>query len=91
MFYAPWCGHCKAAKPEFMKAAEHFSEDKKIVFAALDCTQHQAVCSLHEVTGYPTFKYFNYGKKDFRYMGGRTEEYFIEFMSDPGSVVRDEL
>ena len=90
MFYAPWCGHCKAAKPEFTSAAEQFSGDKKVAFAALDCTQHQSVCTQHEVTGYPTFKYFNYGKKDFRYMGGRVEGDFVEFMSDPSSG-RDEL
>lgn len=91
MFYAPWCGHCKAAKPEFMSAANHFSDDKKVAFAALDCTQYPPVCSQHDVTGYPTFKYFTYGKKEFRYMGGRTEESFVEFMSDPASFVRDEL
>lgn len=86
MFYAPWCGHCKAAKPEFMSAAKQFSDDKKVAFAALDCTVHQSVCSQQEVSGYPTIKYFNYGKKDFRYMGGRTEGDFVEFMLNPNSV-----
>ena len=90
MFYAPWCGHCKAAKPDFTSAADKFAEDKKVAFAALDCTQFQSVCTQHEVTGFPTFKYFNFGKKDFRYNGGRTEAAFVTFMSDPSSG-RDEL
>ena len=90
MFYAPWCGHCKAAKPEFMSAAEQFTDDKKVAFAALDCTQYQSVCSQHDVSGYPTFKYFNFGKKDFRYNGGRTEGDFVDFMTNPNSA-RDEL
>jgi hypothetical protein len=29
------------------------------------------VCTTHEVTGYPTFKYFKYGKNPQNYMGGR--------------------
>lgn len=81
MFYAPWCGHCKMAKPEFMAASEKLKDELRMVFAAVDCTQHQALCSSHDVKGYPTFKYFMYynkGGKD--YTGGRKAEDFIEFM-----------
>ncbi|WAR04249.1 PDIA5-like protein [Mya arenaria] len=72
MFYAPWCGHCKKAKPEFMQAAEKLKDDTK-----------KASCAAHDVNGYPTFKYFNYGKNSQKYMGGREEADFIKFMRDP--------
>ncbi|XP_078661185.1 uncharacterized protein LOC144905411 isoform X1 [Branchiostoma floridae x Branchiostoma belcheri] len=83
MFYAPWCGHCKKAKPEFTSAAEKYKDDTKVTFAAVDCTTQQGVCGQYEVRGYPTIKYFNYGKNPKDYEGGREEADFVAFMSDP--------
>ena len=84
MFYAPWCGHCKKAKPEFTGAAEHYKDNSKVEFAAVDCTKHNSVCSAHEVSGFPTFKYFHYFNKETKpYDGGRSQQDFIDFMVDP--------
>ncbi|KRT80104.1 Thioredoxin [Oryctes borbonicus] len=83
MFYTPWCGHCKKAKPEFTKAAEHFKDDPKVEFAAVDCTVHQMLCNANDVKGYPTIKYFSYYKVEKQYSGGRTEDDFVRFMNDP--------
>ncbi|XP_035909527.1 LOW QUALITY PROTEIN: protein disulfide-isomerase A5 [Anopheles stephensi] len=83
MFYAPWCGHCKRAKPEFARAADHFRDDPKTELAAVDCTRHSAVCSSYEVRGYPTIKYFSYLKTVQEYNGGRTETDFIAYLKDP--------
>ncbi|KAB0802017.1 hypothetical protein PPYR_04203 [Photinus pyralis] len=87
MFYAPWCGHCKKAKPEFTKAAESFKDDPKVEFAAVDCTTQHGLCSVNDVKGYPTIKYFSYYSKSVKhYNGGRTSEDFIKFMIDPEFV-----
>uniref|UniRef100_A0A7M5XDK5 Thioredoxin domain-containing protein n=1 Tax=Clytia hemisphaerica TaxID=252671 RepID=A0A7M5XDK5_9CNID len=83
MFYAPWCGHCKKAKPEIEKAAATFTEDRKVWFAGVDCTVDKKSCEQFGVSGYPTFRYFLYGKKDFKYEGGRNTDAFIEFMKNP--------
>jgi len=83
MFYAPWCGHCKKAKPEFTGAAEHYKDNTKVEYAAVDCTKHNPICSANDVSGFPTFKYFNYFKESKAYDGGRTQKDFINFMSDP--------
>ncbi|CAL1297755.1 unnamed protein product [Larinioides sclopetarius] len=80
MFYAPWCGHCKKAKPEFTAAAEYFKDEPKIEFAAVDCTSVSSICNAHDVKGYPTLKYFNYYKIEKPYEGGRTEKDFIDYM-----------
>ena len=75
MFYAPWCGHCKKAKPEMTAAAAEFKDNSKVEFAAIDCTIEKSVCSYYEVSGYPTFKYFKYFNKEQRdYSGGRTKD-----------------
>lgn len=83
MFYAPWCGHCKKAKPEIEKAAEHYKDDRKVWYAGVDCTVHRKSCERFDVSGYPTFRYFLYGKKDFAYNGDRTANGLIDFMKDP--------
>jgi len=81
MFYAPWCGHCKAAKPEYNNAAAKFADDKKVAFAAMDCTDNRDTCGSLEVKGYPTFYYLSYGKNEEKYQRGRTEPDFISFMA----------
>lgn len=55
-----------------------------MVFAAIDCTTYSSMCTSHDVTGYPTFKYLNYGKNEQKYMGGRevSLKSFLEEMQE---------
>jgi len=86
MFYAPWCGHCKKAKPEYNEAADEYKDNAKVEYAAVDCTLYRGVCSAHDIGGFPTFKYFSYfNKLQKPYDGGRTARDFIAFMRDPQS------
>lgn len=64
-----------------MGAADKFVDDPKVEFAAVDCTAYQTLCSQNDVSGYPTFKYFNYFKNTKPYNGGRTVSvwYFFSF------------
>ena len=43
----------------------------QVLFAAIDCTRFQVTCTTYEVQGYPTILYFNYGKNEEKYTGGR--------------------
>ncbi|XP_066299646.1 uncharacterized protein [Branchiostoma lanceolatum] len=80
MFYAPWCGHCKRAKPEYVKAAEQLKKDDiSATLAAVDCTKHSEACKTHDVKGYPTFKLIKDGVAS-DYNLGRTSADFMAFM-----------
>ena len=52
-FYAPWCGHCKALKPEYKKLADTFKDDDSVTIAAMDATAN-SIPKEFDVKGYPT-------------------------------------
>lgn len=64
MFYAPWCGHCQRLGPIWEQLAEMLNEDddSRVRIGKVDCTTDNTVCSEHDVTGYPTLKFFKAGE-----------------------------
>lgn len=77
MFYAPWCGHCSRLSPTWEKLAEEFNDGSnsvlaQVIIAKVDCTVETALCSEHDVTGYPTLKFFKAGHDEgLKYRGAR--------------------
>ena len=43
MFYTPWCGACKTAKPQFSAAADELAGDNKILIGGIDCDQFKVL------------------------------------------------
>ncbi|XP_014785437.1 protein disulfide-isomerase 2 [Octopus bimaculoides] len=70
-FYAPWCGHCKALAPEYVKAAAEFKDDENCYLGKVDATIEVDLAEKYEVRGYPTIKFFKEGKI-YDYSEGRT-------------------
>ena len=77
MFHAPWCGHCKAFKPFFGKAAALAKAgDLKFGMGGIDCDgAGKALCGPDKfnVTSYPsTFFFEGTDDKPVKYEGART-------------------
>lgn len=79
MFYAPWCGHCKRFKPEFMSAGEKLEANSNIGLGLVDCTTQEKICTRFQVSGYPTLKLFKDGKFVHDYDGARDESGVMEY------------
>ena len=84
MFYAPWCGHCKALHPKYEEAAKKLKKNNpKLVLAKIDATENE-VESVH-ITGFPTVKFYAGNKKDkapIDFNGDRTTEGIIKFLRE---------
>lgn len=52
LLYAPWCGHCRAIKPEIVKLAQMSKGVVRV--GAVDCDESKALCAHYKVKGFPT-------------------------------------
>ena len=78
-FYAPWCGHCKNAKPEFEKLMQMAKGKAHMI----DCDANKEIAQKYDVRGFPTIRYYPNGPKNGNpkeYSGNRTAEDMMRFM-----------
>ncbi|XP_036158904.1 protein disulfide-isomerase A2 isoform X2 [Myotis myotis] len=82
-FYAPWCGHCKALAPEYIKAAALLAaESAKTRLAKVDGPSEPELTKEFAVTEYPTLMFFRDGNRTNpeEYTGPREAEGIAEWL-----------
>lgn len=84
MYYAPWCGHCKKAKPdfdEFAKDGKVKVGDKECVVRAVDPEKQPEEAKGKPVRGFPTFLLELPNGVIKEYRGERTTAGYLEFLN----------
>ena len=86
LFFAPWCGHCKAFSPEYEKAARALKGIFKI--AAIDADKERTIGGKYNIQGFPTVKFFGIHKdKPVDYDKARTAQAVIDFMFEKARAI----
>ena len=79
-FYAPWCGHCQALAPEFIKAAAKLRDmNSEIRLAKVDATIEKELAQSRNIKGYPTLIFFKHGSP-IEYTGPRKADGIIHWL-----------
>ena len=94
LFYAPWCGHCKALHPKYEEVAKKLkAKNPKLLLAKIDATENEV--ENINISGFPTVKFYPGNKKNkapLDYDGDRTVEDIIKFIKTNAAtpIVYDE-
>lgn len=64
-------------------------DDNNIKIAKVDCTLSSDVCAQHDITGYPTLKFFKQGQSDgVRFRGTRDLPSLTNFINEQLRLVK---
>lgn len=83
MIHAEWCGHCKSFMPVFEKVAEHFKDNKHLIFGTVNGPENEVKGV--SANSYPTVVFVQKGDvkpKVIYYNQERNEESVIEFIKN---------
>lgn len=81
-FYAPWCGHCKAFAPDYVKIASILKDKgQNVACAKVDAPDEQELIEKYDIEGFPTLKLFRKDKKPDAYKGFRSVDVLVDWVT----------
>jgi thiol-disulfide isomerase/thioredoxin len=84
LYYADWCGHCQAIKPEFTEFANRGSIEvagKKCEIRMIDAAKNPEATKDKPVKGFPTFLLETTDGKIVEYQGERNTQGWLSFIN----------
>jgi len=82
-FYAPWCHHCQALKPNWDNMARQMKG--KLNVGEVDCDVEKRLCKDAKVRGYPTMLFFRGGER-IEYEGLRGLGDLLDYANKASSI-----
>ena len=81
-FDAPWCGHCKAFAPDYVKIAAILKErNENVICAKVDAPEEQELIEKYDIQGVPTLKLFRKDKSPDSYQGFRSVDALVDWVT----------
>ena len=85
LFYADWCPHCVAFKPDFKKAMKELNtktnkQGKTLRLEMVDCDANKDISKKYNVKGFPTVKIINDDASQTEYSGERSFESLQKYL-----------
>lgn len=81
-FYAPWCGHCKAFAPDYVKIASILRDkNQNVACAKVDAPEEQELIEKNDIQGFPTLKLYRKDKKTDTYQGFRSVDTLVDWVT----------
>ena len=87
MYYADWCPHCQAAKPEFKELVDkgYIGEGKarcKVKMVGLEDNPEAMKAAGDKIKGFPTFLLETPGGQTYEYQGERNTAGYLAFINE---------